>query len=139
MLYIVVVLWVKEPRCYHKVRLEHETYCFYLNWWYEMPYHQVRILSSKITQLACQNVVTTSILGINQERNKKDMRRLTTGIRSEKRVVWRLRRCENVIECFQLNQPTRCSKFSDYYLSFTNSSTCFGQPHAHHQELQELQ
>jgi hypothetical protein len=26
-----------------------------------------------------------------------------------------------------------------YYLSFRYSSTCFGQPHAHHQELQQLQ
>jgi len=26
-----------------------------------------------------------------------------------------------------------------YYLSFTYSSTCFGHPHAHHQELQQLQ
>jgi len=26
-----------------------------------------------------------------------------------------------------------------YYLSFKYSSTCFGHPHAHHQELQQLQ
>jgi hypothetical protein len=26
-----------------------------------------------------------------------------------------------------------------YYLSFRYSSTCFGHPHAHHQELQQLQ
>jgi len=26
-----------------------------------------------------------------------------------------------------------------YYLSFKNSPTCFGHPHAHHQELQQLQ
>jgi len=40
-----------------------------------------------------------------------DMRRLTTGIRSEKCVVRRLRRCANVIECTYTNldstvQPT---------------------------------
>jgi hypothetical protein len=29
--------------------------------------------------------------------------------------------------------------FQVYYLSFKNSSTCFGHPHAHHQELQQLQ
>ena len=40
---------------------------------------------------------------------------------------------------FQLNQPTRCSNFSSYYLSFKCSSPCFGYPHAHHQELQQLQ
>ena len=32
-----------------------------------------------------------------------DMRRLTTGIRSEKRVVRRFRRCANVIECTYTN------------------------------------
>jgi len=31
------------------------------------------------------------------------MRRLTTGIRSEKRVVRRFRRCANVIECTYTN------------------------------------
>jgi len=36
----------------------------------------------------------------------KDMRRLTTGIRSEKRVVRRFRRCANVIEqCFSTTGP----------------------------------
>ena len=29
--------------------------------------------------------------------------------------------------------------FQVYYLSFKCSSTCFGHPHAHHQELQQLQ
>jgi len=42
------------------------------------------------------------------------MRRLTTGIRSEKCVVKRFRRCANVIECTYTNldsvdkKPTRC-------------------------------
>jgi len=35
----------------------------------------------------------------------------------------------------QINQPTRCNKFSVYYLKFIYSSKCFGRPHAHHQEL----
>jgi len=41
----------------------------------------------------------------------------------------------NYADCFQLNQPTRCSISQVYYLSFKYRSTCFGRPHAHHQEL----
>ena len=36
-----------------------------------------------------------------------DMRNLTTGIRSEKRVVRRFRRCANVIECTYTNLHSR--------------------------------
>ena len=36
-----------------------------------------------------------------------DMRRLTTGIRSEKCFVRRFRRCANVIECTYTNLDTR--------------------------------
>ena len=34
------------------------------------------------------------------------------------------------------NQPTRCNKFSSFITwRFMYSSTCFGHPHTHHQEL----
>ena len=38
---------------------------------------------------------------------------------------------------FQINQLRRCKNFSSLLLEFTRmySSTCFGRPHAHHQEL----
>jgi len=37
-----------------------------------------------------------------------------------------------------INQPDAANS-QVYYLSFKYSSTCFGHPHAHHQELQQLQ
>ena len=37
-----------------------------------------------------------------------------------------------------INQPVGANS-QVYYLSFKYSSTCFGHPHAHHQELQQLQ
>jgi hypothetical protein len=37
-----------------------------------------------------------------------------------------------------INQPDAATS-QVYYLSFKYSSTCFGHPHAHHQELQQLQ
>ena len=37
---------------------------------------------------------------------------------------------------FQMNQPKDAATCEVYYLSFRYSSTCFGHPHAHHQELQ---
>ena len=37
-----------------------------------------------------------------------------------------------------INQPDAATP-QVYYLSFKYSSTCFGHPHAHHQELQQLQ
>jgi phosphatidylserine synthase len=37
-----------------------------------------------------------------------------------------------------INQPD-AETSQAYYLSFTYSSTCFKHPHAHHQELQQLQ
>jgi len=36
---------------------------------------------------------------------------------------------------FQINQPTRCNNLSSLLLTFIYSSTCFGRPCAHHQEL----
>jgi hypothetical protein len=38
----------------------------------------------------------------------------------------------------RINQ-TDAAKSQVYYLSFKYSSTCFGHPHARHQELQQLQ
>jgi hypothetical protein len=35
----------------------------------------------------------------------------------------------------QINQPRRTTISQDYYLTFIYSSTCFGRPHSHHQEL----
>ena len=35
----------------------------------------------------------------------------------------------------QINQPTRCNNLSSLLLDVIYSSTCFGRPHAHHQEL----
>jgi hypothetical protein len=35
----------------------------------------------------------------------------------------------------QINQTTRCSNFSSLLLEVYVSSTCFGCPHTHHQEL----
>ena len=35
----------------------------------------------------------------------------------------------------QINLRTRCNNFSSLLLKFMYSSTCFGRPHAHHQEL----
>ena len=40
---------------------------------------------------------------LNRQNRNTDMRRLTTGIRSEKCVVSRFRRCVNVIECTYTN------------------------------------
>jgi NADH:ubiquinone oxidoreductase subunit 4 (subunit M) len=37
-----------------------------------------------------------------------------------------------------MNQPDAAIS-QVYYLSFMYSSTCFGRPHTHHQELQQLQ
>jgi len=34
-----------------------------------------------------------------------------------------------------INQPTRCKNFSSLLPEVYVSSTCFGRPHAHHQEL----
>jgi hypothetical protein len=39
----------------------------------------------------------------------------------------------------QINQPLDAAISPVYYLTFIYSSTCFGHPHAHHQELQQLQ
>jgi len=36
---------------------------------------------------------------------------------------------------FQINQPTRCTNLSALLPVVKYSSTCFGHPHAHHQEL----
>jgi hypothetical protein len=36
---------------------------------------------------------------------------------------------------FQISQPTRYNDFSSILLDVMCSSTCFGRPHAHHQEL----
>ena len=33
-----------------------------------------------------------------------------------------------------INQPTGCNDFSSLLITFIYSSTCFGRPHAHHQE-----
>ena len=38
-------------------------------------------------------------------------------------------------DIIQINLPTRCNNFSSLLPMFMNSSTCFGRPHAHHQEL----
>jgi hypothetical protein len=38
----------------------------------------------------------------------------------------------------RINQPDAANS-QTYYLSFKYSSTGFGHPHAHHQELQQLQ
>ena len=35
----------------------------------------------------------------------------------------------------QISQPTRCNDFSSLFLDVYYGSTCFGRPHAHHQEL----
>jgi len=35
----------------------------------------------------------------------------------------------------QINQPTRCNNFTILLLNVLRRSTCFGCPHAHHQEL----
>ena len=37
----------------------------------------------------------------------------------------------------RINQPDAANS-QVYYLSFKYSSTCFGHPHAHHQELQQI-
>ena len=43
-----------------------------------------------------------------------------------------------IILSTELSQPDAVTSLV-YYLSFKYSSTCFGHPHAHHQELQQLQ
>jgi hypothetical protein len=45
--------------------------------------------------------------------------------------------CYNIINSIQINQSTRCNISSSWHwLDFyMYSSTCFGCPHAHHQEL----
>jgi len=45
------------------------------------------------------------------------------------------RRKQNFNYVFQINLQTRCNNFSSLLLSFKYSSTGFGRPHAHHQEL----
>jgi hypothetical protein len=48
-----------------------------------------------------------------------------------------LRQILRVFTTFQINQPTRCNNFSSLLLDVYSyvSSTCFGRPHAHRQEL----
>jgi hypothetical protein len=52
------------------------------------------------------------------------------------------RRCKKDLgfasPCFQLKQPDAATS-QVYYLPFKYSSTGFGHPHVHHQELQQLQ
>src|SRR5215469_2626305 len=50
----------------------------------------------------CRTFSTTSTV-FRKKFCNTDMRRLTTGIRSEKCVVRRFRRCANVIECTYIN------------------------------------
>jgi hypothetical protein len=43
--------------------------------------------------------------------------------------------CSKTLTAVQINQPNNCNNFSSIYLTFMYSSTCFGRPHAHPQEL----
>jgi len=61
--------------------------------------------------------------------------RLTTGIRSEKCVIRRFRRCANAIGYFKQINQLDATISQVYYLTFVYSSTCFGGSHAHHKEL----
>jgi hypothetical protein len=42
---------------------------------------------------------------------------------------------QNSLLYIQINQPTRCISLSDLLPVVKYSSTCFGHPRAHHQEL----
>jgi len=69
--------------------------------------------------------------------------RLTTIVRWKIKIEMFLTLAENQRPNIRLtfnwiNQPNAANS-QVYYLSFKYSSTCFGHPHAHHQELQELQ
>jgi len=51
--------------------------------------------------------------------------------------------CQYVVESYSdavnlINQPDAATS-QVYNLSFKYSSTCFGHPHAYHQELQKMQ
>ena len=52
-----------------------------------------------------------------------DMRRLTTGIRSEKCVVRRFRRCANVIECSYTNLDSIAYYTPSLYISYCSQAT----------------
>ena len=53
--------------------------------------------------------------------------------------VLRFRVCKSVCHIFNWINKQDAATSQVYYLSFKYSSTCFGHPHAHHQELQPLQ
>ena len=51
------------------------------------------------------------------------MRRLTTGVRPEKCVVWRFRRCANVIECTYTNLDSIAYYTHSLYIAYCSTVT----------------
>ena len=80
---------------------------------------------------------------VKQRRPGTDMRRLTTGIRCEKSVVRRFRRCEKVIECTDTNIDSIVGREKNQQdatircLLLTSISTCFEHNYGHLQENKE--
>jgi hypothetical protein len=53
-----------------------------------------------------------------------------------KSVEGKFKVCKSVHHhTIQINQPNRCNNISSLLLTFIYSSTYFGQPHAHHHNL----
>ena len=71
---------------------KYRVFCVYKTW-----YHALRAYWLHVLVMMCYGVVSVCVVSCTV------MRRLTTGIRSEKYVVRRFRRCANVIECTYTN------------------------------------
>ena len=58
-------------------------------------------------------------------------------LREQLKEIWKFRVCQSVHpHTFNWINQQDAATSQVYYLSFKYSSTCFGHPHAHHQELQ---
>jgi hypothetical protein len=67
-------------------------------------------------------------------------KQLDSSLNSNEDNVQQFRVCKSVHHhTFNRINQKHATTSQVYYLSFKYSSTCFGHPHAHHQELQQLQ
>ena len=83
--------------------------------------HRQHDHSTRLKQKFIDQLSLNSILFAN-EPTIRAMRRLSTGIRSEKRVVRRFRRCANVIKCTDTNLETW------HWLGLLMDESLFGHP-----------
>ena len=79
-------------------------------------------------------LLSTSLLYVKKLEHDNPMYSIITHLTSN--VCMKFKVCKSMHHhTIKINLPTRCNNFSSYYLIFMYSSTCFGRPHARHQEL----